>query len=137
GKALERWQIRLAGKKIGIDESAQKIFDYYFVPTTQKYSVRILRATSFSETYRYTGKIFEAAKLEQLKAPPVELALLIRDKFSDEKIKEMGFRRIIIMHDGAFVDLLCVGPCGERPALFTDFTGPNSWEADIGFAFIE
>ena len=82
------------GIKIG-DYAKQFILSSAFKPTKGvTYKVAVIKGELFSDENRISDKIRKEADKRKLKTPPLELALLIRDKFSDEEIKVL--RRAII-----------------------------------------
>lgn len=144
GKTGEQWDAHFKekGVKIG-DYARQGLLSKDFKPTSGvKYSVKVLKGELFSDDDRITEKIRKEAKRHKLKTPPMELACLIRDKFSDKELEKMGLYWIVAMHE-PFKDsdgdpsLLGTDRHGGKPWLnaFLGWSG-GGWAREYGFAFL-
>ena len=98
------WIKRLKKNGFRVDNWAKMaLVSPYFKPTngvTTK--ITILKGESWLDGARTTENIRYAADhhwLVQLIAPNAEVACLIREKFTDKEIKEMGFSMIVTMHE--------------------------------------
>lgn len=61
--------------------------------------VAVLKDILFGGNNLFTKKIRAEADMRKLSKPNAELALLIREKFTDKDIKDMGLRCIVVMHE--------------------------------------
>lgn len=91
-----------------------------------------------------TEEVLEKAKLLKLKKPPVEISKIIRNKFTDEEIRSMGFWFIVIMHKslkdrlGDDVNYTTMSRDGSE-TLWLTYTSPDFflWSEHTGFVFLE
>lgn len=103
--------------------------------------VAVLKGMLFEDNNRIMKKICAEADKRKLSKPNAELAYLIRMKFKDEEIEEMGLSCIIAMHESIndsngnphllYADRRdggdWLGACLDNP--------DRRWRRDIGFAF--
>jgi len=143
GTTGEQWIERLESKGHRISEYAKSILrSQEFKPTSDIiYEIAVLKGELFNDKDRVTTKIRQEAKDCQLGTPNVEIACLIREKFSNKELKEMGLYWIVIMHEpikdsGGDPILLYVGRDGDGSWLGADYGDPGSrWDRVGGFAF--
>jgi hypothetical protein len=139
----EGWITRLEGKGYDLpDDTKQVLRSPSFKPTYGVTTeVVILKGLLFTDASRYTTSIRGEAKKRNLFKPNVELACLIRDKFSDREINAMGLTAVVVMHDpiknalGMF-RLLTVASAGDHALLALDGRILSEWREDQGFAFV-
>ena len=145
GTTGEEWISRLESKGFRLgDLSKQVILSPEFKPTNGvTIEVAVLRGMLFEENDRVTKKILIEAEKRKLSKPNVELACLIRDKFTDNDLEDMGLWYIVTMHasvshSGVGSVLLDAGRYEEGNWLYSSCGGkPNySWSLGSGFAFI-
>lgn len=144
GTTGEDWIKRLEEKKFPVSKYAKRMLcSINFKPsngvTTE---VAILKGTLFvNNSERVTKKIQEEARTRNLTTPKPEIACLIREKISDEEVKNMGLFWIVTMHepiedsDGgtSLLGSLSYGYRGHFLA-FYDRIGLH-WDREHGFAF--
>jgi len=143
GTTGEQWIERLESKGHRISEYAKSILrSQEFKPTSDIiYEIAVLKGELFNDKDRVTTKIRQEAKDCQLGTPNVEIACLIREKFSNKELKEMGLYWIVIMHEpikdsDGDPRLLSVDRGGDGSWLGTYFGNPDvKWHRDSGFAF--
>jgi len=113
-----------------------------FKPTKGvKYSVRVLKGELYEDDKLITKDICGDAKTRKLLDPPLELACLIRRKFTNEQVREMGIYCLIIMHEAVEISgdlhLLCVDCYVSDRWLSTNYDRPDGgWDRLDGFAFL-
>ncbi len=143
GTTGKQWIKRLEGNGFRVEDYAKQVLrSPSFKPTSGVTTeVAVLKGMLFTDNDRITKKIRAEADTRKLSKPNAELACLIREKFTDEEIKQMGLRCIVAMHklindsggvpswlgvcdfDGCWLSACCVRP---------DF----GWNRDYGFAFV-
>ena len=103
--------------------------------------VGIIKGMWFEKADRIMSKIYADAVRRTWSEPKAEIACLIRKKYSNAKIAEMGLTWILTIHepikgsDGNMC-LLGVGRDGGNPWLGARWDWPGSrWSRDHGFAF--
>lgn len=143
GTTGEEWISRLESKKYNIGSYAKSVLrNKDFKPTKGVTTeVAVLKGMLFEDNDRITKKIRAEAEGRRFEKPNAEIACLIREKFTDKEIEEMGLWWIVAMSDtindsdggpyllGAsrFVD-------GRRLDAYCD--GPDDrWCRVYGFAF--
>jgi len=144
GKTGEEWINHFDAKGIKIGDYAKGIIrSSAFKPTNGVvYKVAVMKGELFSDDDRISDKIRKEADKRKLKTPPVELVCLIRDKFSDEEIKKMGFLWIIVFHkpikdSGGDPILLGAFANDSKPWLNAYHDSPGfRWDRKDGFAFL-
>ena len=146
------WVSRLKGKSFRISDRTKEILNSKdFKPTTGiTYKIAILKGGLFSDNGRITENIRKEAKNRKLLTPNAEVACLIREKFSDKKLKNMGLSKlknmglswIVTMHepikdsDGNPGLLFATrNDFGSWLLVGYDFPG-NEWDRGDGFAFV-
>jgi len=143
GTTGEDWIKRLEdnGFRIG-DYAKQVLRSPDFKPTSGVTTeVAVLKGMLFEDSNRITKKIRAEADKRKLSKPNAELACLIREKFTDKEIEEMGLIWIVAMHEpindsGGDPGLLSAnrGDDGRWLDAFDD-RPVNGWGRDSGFAF--
>jgi hypothetical protein len=136
------WIERLKNKGFRIGDNADRILrSGAFRPTSCiTTAVAVLKGDMFSDNDRTTRNIRAKAGTRKLQKPNLEVACLIREKFTDEEIKAMGLTWIITMHEPVGVDgnlhLLGSRTLGGASWLHTYYDSPDlGWGRDGGFAF--
>ena len=134
---LERKGFRVGGHTKSILRSPD------FKPTSGvTIEIAVLKGELFEGDDRTTENVRVEAGRRGLMAPNAEVACLIREKFSDKEIKEIGLWSIIVMHepiedsDGDSCLLGANRYIGGH-WLSTCYGGPDGrWFHDSGFAFV-
>ena len=114
-----------------------------FKPTVGiTFEVAVLKGMLFEDNDRVTEKIRTEASNCKLETPNVEIACLIRDKFTDEEIGAMHLQYIVTMHEPIFdrdnLPSLFVSAFGHyHCGIDAFYDKPNErWYPDCGFAFV-
>lgn len=143
GTTGEEWISRLEGKKYNVWSYAKSVLrNPDFKPTKGVTTeVAVLKGMLFEDSDRITSKIRTEAEGRKLEKPNAEIACLIREKFTDKEIEEMGLWWIVAMSDtindsGGDPILLCASRIVVGRCLSADCDGPDfGWNRDRGFAF--
>lgn len=144
GMTGPEWEEHLKKQGHSISDYAhQLLHSEDFVPTKagEVKEVVILNGELFTDSERITKKIRKEAQKRNLSTPNAEIACLIRDKFSNKEIEQMGLTWIITMHEPVEVSggdprLLSVyRDGGSWLHAFWDYP-VNGWRRDFGFAFV-
>ncbi len=149
GTTGENWITRLEGKSFRPGNYAKSVLrSPNFKPTSGVTTeVAVLKGMLFEDNNRVTKKIrahaekFKTSDKRKLTTPNAELAGLIREKFTDKEIEDMGLVWIVVMHepindsDGAPY-LLGADRGGDGRGLSAFCVEPDSrWDRGYGFAF--
>jgi len=141
GTTGKEWIARLEANGFHISDSAKNILrSESFKPTSGTYEVVILKEEFFSDDRMTTIKIREEAKNRKLSTPNPEIACLIREKFSDDELNDIGIFCVITMHepikdswgDYRLLDAYYGDDCSWLSANYSD----NVWDCSDGFAFV-
>ena len=143
GTTGERWIARLEKKGFRLSDYAKSVLRHRkFKPTTGvSTEIAVLKGELFTDDDRITKNVRALARKRKLTKPNTEAACLIREKFSDKELEEMGLWAIIAMHDptpdsdgdpsllGAdrYDDFRCLSAY--------DGNLDDEWNRDDGFAF--
>lgn len=143
GTTGEDWITRLERKGFRVDDYAKQVLRTpSFKPTSGVTSeVAVLKGVLFEDQSRITNNIRAEADKRKLGKPNAELACLIREKFTDKEIGQMGLWYIVAMHepindpDGGPL-LLGADREDDGRWLSAYDDGPDGrWDRDDGFAF--
>ena len=129
------------GFRVG-DYAKQVLCSSDFKPTSGVTTeIVVLKGILFEDSDRITKKIRAEANKRKLEKPNAEIACLIREKFTDKEIEDMGLTWIVAMHepiedsDGG-LDLLGAHRRGDGRWLFAyDGRPAFRWHRYDGFAF--
>ena len=140
----EGWIKRLEGKDFRVSNYAKSVLrSKDFKPTDDgPIEVAVLKGMIFEDNDRITEKIRAEADKRKLTKPNVEVACLIREKFTDEEIEAMGLWWIAAMHEpikDSVGDprLLDVHRYGGGRWLSAYYDHPDiRWRRERGFAFV-
>ena len=144
GTTGEEWIKRLEDKGFRLNDHAKNVLrSPDFKPTKGiTTEIAVLKGELFKKDKDRTTKNIRAeAKKRGLTTPNAEVACLIREKFTDEDIKAMGFWWIVAMHESINVSvgysyLLGVGRYAYGRWLFAHYGDPGyRWYRDGVFAF--
>ena len=143
GTTGEGWIKRLEGNGFRVGDYAKQVLrSLDFKPTNGVTTeVAVLRGMLFTDNDRITKKIRAEADKRKLEKLSAELTCLIREKFTDKEIEQMGLWYIVAMHepinDSAGVPSLLgadrrddgrwLRTCNGRPGF--------GWSRGSGFAF--
>jgi len=101
GTSGKRWVSCLKNKNCRFGDFAESVLrSKSFKPTNGiTYEIAVIGANLFGNINLSDQIINDEAKNRGYMVPNPEISCLIREKLSDDKIKEMGFERIVIMHE--------------------------------------
>ena len=144
GKTGPEWITYLEGKGFRLSSEAKFLLNSKdFIPTNGiTYEVEVLKGMLWNDNERTTEKIRGEAANRTLLDPNSELACLIRDAFSDEELKEMGLRWIVVFHkpikdSDAGPCLLGADRCVDGQWLYAYCDNPgDKWYRQSGAAFV-
>ena len=143
GTTGEEWITRLEGKKYNVWDYAKSILrNPDFKPTKGVTTeVAVLKGILFSDDNRLTRNIRAEAEKRKFEKPNAEIACLIREKFTDKELEEMGLWWIVAMSDtindsDGDPSLLSDGRDYDGRYLYAYCVRPGyRWDRDYGFAF--
>ena len=143
GTTGEDWIKRLEGNCFRVRNYAKQVLrSPDFKPTSGVTTeVAVLKSMLFEDNDRITKKIYAEADKRKLFKPNVELACLIREKFTDKEIEAMGVWWVIVMHEpindsDGDPDLLIASRDDGGRWLSAWVGRPGlRWDRDGGFAF--
>ena len=69
-----------------------------FEASNSIYYIALIPGGFFSDRNRVVRKIWREAKMRRFALPTLEAICLIREKFSNDDLEEMGFNRVIALH---------------------------------------
>lgn len=139
----EGWRCRLRANGCGVTYSAEKLLrSIDFEPTTgTKYDVVVLRASGFALKQWTFAMACEKSERMGLGRPNAEVACLMRERFSDNDVRDAGLAAIIVAHlpiadaSGSF-GLLGIDRYFRR-CLSADRRYGNAIQGhDVAFAFV-
>ncbi len=143
GTTGEDWIKRLEGNGFRVGDYAKQVLrSPDFKPTSGVTTeVAVLKGMLFEDNDRITKKIRAEADKRKLSKPNAELACLIREKFTDKEIEQMGLWYIVAMHepvsDSVGDPRLLHADRGDVGRWLSAYgVRPGSgWDRDYGFAF--
>ncbi|OGY68826.1 MAG: hypothetical protein A2586_02200 [Candidatus Harrisonbacteria bacterium RIFOXYD1_FULL_40_9] len=143
GTTGEDWIKRLEGNGFRVGDYANQILrSPDFKPTSGVTTeVAVLKGMLFEDNDRITKKICAEADKRKLSKPNVELACLIREKFTDKEIEAMGVWWVIVMHEpinDSYGDPdLLIASRDDGGRWLSAWVGRPGlrWDRDGGFAF--
>ena len=131
----------LKKKDIRISSWAEEIINQITITNGVTYTIAIIKGEEMGKDYFTTKEVRDEAQKRGYTTPHPEVALLLREKFSDEEIEAMGLWWIVAMHepikdsDGDPRLLGAVRGGGGR-WLGTCYGKPGiRWNREGGFAF--
>lgn len=138
------WIKRLKKKGRRVSEFDKGVFNSKdFNPTSGvSYHVVVLRGILWNDSDRITNNIRAEAERRNFQKHGPEVACLVREKFTDEEIKEMGLVWIVDMHEPILdyegYPMLLYSYRGKGGRwLHVACDGPDrKWDADCGFSFV-
>lgn len=149
GTTGEDWITRLECKGFRPEKYAKSVLrSPDFKPTNGVTTeVTVFRGVLFEDTDRITKQIrvhaekFTTSDKRKLTAPNAELACLIREKFTDKEIEDMGLVWIVVMHEpindsDGDPRLLGADRGGDGRRLYAFYgRSDRRWRREYGFAF--
>ena len=101
GTIGEDWIKRLEGNGFRVGDYAKQVLrSPDFKPTSGVTTkVAVLKGMRFEDKDRIMKNIHADADKRKLSKPNAELACLIREKFTDEEIEQMGLIWVVVMHE--------------------------------------
>lgn len=123
GTTGEEWIHRLERQGFKLSKSAKDLLlsKDFKVTTGVVYTIAVLKGNLFTDNNRIIKKIRSEAAKRKLATPNAEVACLIREMFSDDEIKTMGFIWIVTFHKPI------KDSDGALRLLGTIHSGGNSW----------
>ncbi len=145
GLRPQQWEKHLERRGLRITDWANQMLSRANGAPTKGvvYNVVVRPGKLISDSDRTTNKLCMYAAENNWKSPHWEVACLIRDRFTDEHLEQMGFRSIITMHepikDSEKVSyFLNANQYDIGSWLDACYDGPsNQWGDKGGFAFVE
>lgn len=137
------WIERLEDNGCRVSLEAKNILrSSHFIPTLGvKTELAIFRSAILPLDERYIVNVHEEALLRGLAIPNIEVSCLLREKFSRERLKEMGFWWIAVMHTpvSSYENsryTLCLDRYGDEDWLYVHGAKEyDSYDEEGGFAF--
>ena len=144
GTTGEDWIKRLESKGFRFSKWAKDVLNSTdFKPTTGiMNNIAVLKGELFKDSDRITKNIRNEADKRKLTTPNAEVACLIREKFTDKEIEQMGFWYIVAMHEpindsDGDPDLLRASRNDAGRWLYAYYDRPGHWWLRVGgFAFV-
>ncbi|MDP2909677.1 MAG: hypothetical protein Q8N69_01230 [bacterium] len=141
GATGPEWVERLEGKGFRLSDYAKSVLrSQDFKPTNGvTYRIAVRKGTLSGRIT--TSEIRAEAGRRNLETPNAEAACLIREKFSDEDLEDMGLSWIVVFHEPikdsfGFPNLLGSNRSDGGRWLDAYYGGPNDrWRSTCGFAF--
>ena len=144
GTTGEDWISRLESKDFSVGDHAKQVLrSPDFKPTKGVTTeVSVLKGILLENNDRSTKNVRTEAGKRKLEKPEPELACLIREKFTDKEIEQMGLWYIVAMHEpiNDFAGdscLLLANRFDDGCGLDVYYSKPDhEWGRDSGFAFV-
>ncbi|OGY58248.1 MAG: hypothetical protein A3H67_03970 [Candidatus Buchananbacteria bacterium RIFCSPLOWO2_02_FULL_46_11b] len=134
--------IEAQGDHVG-DIAKQLIHGKKFVATNGiTYKLALIMGDEFKDDDRITSNIRAEAAKHGYVDPPMELALYVREMFSDEDLEQIGLWALIIMHeavadsDGNLSLLGLDRDVGGRSLSAFNVSPDDEWDRGFGFLFL-
>ena len=134
--------IEAQGDRVG-DVAKQLIHGKKFVATNGiTYKLALIMGDEFKDDDRITSNIRAEAAKHGYVDPPMELALYVREMFSDEDLEQIGLWALIIMHeavadsDGNLSLLGLDRDVGGRSLSAFNVSPDDEWDRGFGFLFL-
>lgn len=144
GTTGPEWIRRLEDKGLRVSDYAKILLKSTDFKSTSGVTIEVvvLKGELFSDDDRITENIREEAKKRNLSTPNAEVACLIREKLTDDEIKDMGLWWIVTMHEPikesiSVPNLLSARRYDDGRWLDTSYDEPgHRWSCVSGFAFV-
>jgi hypothetical protein len=143
GTTGEQWHKRLKRKGICIKNGTENVLasNGFKITRNPAINVLILKGVLFDDEHRLTINVRdEAYYRRRLRAPNPDIACLIREKFTDDEIQEMGLWTILTMHqpikDAIGQPFLLGAFSAEKSLNVVQDKHQKQFNRGIGFAFI-
>jgi hypothetical protein len=145
GTTGPEWIKRLKEQGINVSDWARDVLNSKdFKPTKSGtiHKIGVLKGELFSDGDRTNEKIRKEAVKRKMILPEAEIGCLIREKFTDKDINDMGLSWITTMHDpikdsDGGPDLLYASRHGGGSWLDASYGDPDvRWDREGGFAFV-
>ena len=141
GTTGPQWIKRLKKGGFRVSDYAEQLLNKMSTTDGVTTDVSVLTGELFSDDDRTTSKIRAEAESRGLIEPNPEIACLIREKFTDKELEEMGIWAMVAMHEpindaGGGPDLLDADRSGGGRWLAACYDEPDRrWHRDYSFAF--
>lgn len=145
GTTGEQWITRLKSSIFCLDDRTKNVLlskNFEPISSGVTYKIAVLKGEIFSDNKRITENIREDARNRGFVTPNPEIACLIREKFSDEELEDMGLIWIVVMHNPIEDSDGDPGLLGAYRALIGPWLGaacdyPDiKWKRSSCFAFV-
>ena len=112
-----------------------------FKPTNQVMEIAILKCSLWENKDKISKKICSFASGQNFSKPTIEVACLIREKFSNADLKEMGLWFIVVMHEPIMtingLEVINIDRYGDAWLQTTQYPKADvRWREGVSFAFI-
>ncbi|MFA7119637.1 MAG: hypothetical protein WC159_12775 [Sphaerochaetaceae bacterium] len=141
GTTGPQWIKRLKKGGFRVSDYAEQLLNKMSTTDGVTTNVSVLTGELFFDDDRTTSKIRAEAESRGLTEPNPEIACLIREKFTDKELEEMGIWAMVAMHEpindaGGGPRLLGADRYDGGPWLDADYGRPGvGWSRGSGFAF--
>jgi len=141
GTTGPQWIKRLKKGGFRVSDYAEQLLNKMSTTDGVTTDVSVLTGELFSDDDRTTSKIRAEAESRGLTEPNPEIACLIREKFTDKELEEIGIWAMVAMHEpindaGGDPSLLSAGRNGDGQWLYACYDEPDSrWGRGSSFAF--
>lgn len=145
GTTGKQWVSRLTEKGFFLDEEVKRLLNSEeFKPTVgTTANVIVVKGFMFKNRERNLRWVKLWGESRDFLPPSIETACLIREKFADWEIREMGLKWIVAMNKppkgyGYDFGVFRSGPDGDLGEHLLCFNGPGmGFPTDTGFAFVQ
>lgn len=123
GRSGKEWITRLLSMGYRLESDVKSVLlSKKFIPTTGVTTkVAVILGKSFANAERTTINITSRATSLNLSNPNAEVACLIREKFSDKELKNLGIHWLVVMHHPI------KNMMGDRVVLGADTSNGGYW----------
>ena len=141
GTTGPQWIKRLKKGGFRVSDYVEQLLNKMSTTDGVTIEVSVLTGELFSDDDRTTSKIRAEAESRGLIEPNPEIVCLIREKFTDKELEEMGIWAMVAMHEpindaGGGPDLLDADRSGGGRWLAACYDEPDRrWHRDYSFAF--
>lgn len=132
----------LERQKFDVGSQAQEILmNSEFVPINGTvYNLVVINGDEFDDNERTTEKICLTVAAERgYRQPSMEVAPLLRARYSKQDFERMGFEKLVVMHSPFVINStpLLLTVCSEHGELYAYNGEPNRrWSRKTGFVFL-
>ena len=140
GTTGPQWIERLKKGGFRVSDYAEQLLNKMSTTDGVTTEVSALKGELFFDNDRTTSEIRAEAESRGLTEPNPEIACLIREKFTDKELEEMGIWAMVAMHEPINADgsplQLYASRYVDGPWLYASCDRPDcGWNCDFSFAF--